>query len=598
MRAGASPAAPSVAMATPVAKGIATQVSRGIATPRPTKVIPWLRGRAMAHAIRAAVPLLAIRAAVGGAAVIQQRPIRSGPNNTSSELVGLVTETREEHLHRHGGGMRSCPRCRWYKLGPRWVASYGYLESCRAGPRERTVWISERPIRWGGTWALGCAICADAALRRSQQQSGAPGDVAKSGVRVRRRLGTHWARYEVRPLALQAEHVKQHAHYDLHKVAVAAFLRPDEPVRFAMQATLDDDRLLHGAVPQPADWLRAWRAARTPQSWQAAAKAAQTEHFAHQVRPRAVQPRTIQSMALIQREVIRERKRSWIRECSSISLRFDDRNGYKLVRFQCDAPASARLEILARRGILGCVDCLRAVTLTDLAEDYAERTSREVVRLVRLFCTPLSDVVDEGLCDKFLKSVKAIVADGALQKTGLLCKLRAMLNVVLVLRDPCHMIRIAVQEPLIRTGNFEKQHRRLFQDKHALIKDLQNSRLWQGRLEHCQRHIVRMDGCQGGRVKHIMRHFCFAPQRFESFADPRRKYACTLVAVALMLADMAGDMRLKPEQRARAEESLEDMTPRHILEAGLSGDFGEVAMRCQALCSMLVSQHAHACGRV
>ena len=141
------------------------------------------------------------------------------------------------------------------------------------------------------------------------------------------------------------------------------------------------------------------------------------------------------------------------------------------------------------------------------------------------------------------------------------------------------MIRIARKEPLIRTGRFETQHKRLFEDRHALIKDIQYSDLWQARLEECQRLVVRTDGSQGGGVKHIMRHLSYAPQRFESWADPRRKYACCLNAIALILADIASDTRLPAPQRERAEACLDAMTPQDILEAGIAADFGEISMR-------------------
>ena len=59
----------------------------------------------------------------------------------------------------------------------------------------------------------------------------------------------------------------------------------------------------------------------------------------------------------------------------------------------------------------------------------------------------------------------------ALQKTAHFLKLQAMPNVVLVLRDPAHVIRIACKEPLQRTGRFEEHYKRLFGDRHALLKD-------------------------------------------------------------------------------------------------------------------------------
>jgi hypothetical protein len=77
--------------------------------------------------------------------------------------------------------------------------------------------------------------------------------------------------YAVRPRDLQASHVWQHQHTDVHKIAERAFFLPDSPVQIQLQASASDDRLLNGSVPQPADWLRAWKAVRCPRSWRAAA---------------------------------------------------------------------------------------------------------------------------------------------------------------------------------------------------------------------------------------------------------------------------------------------------------------------------------------
>ena len=83
---------------------------------------------------------------------------------------------------------------------------------------------------------------------------------------------------------LQAEHVKQHACSDNHKLAEQAWLRPDEPVCLALQASYSDDRFLAGVVPQPADWLRSWRWTREGDSWASAERHAQTEQWVDQLR--------------------------------------------------------------------------------------------------------------------------------------------------------------------------------------------------------------------------------------------------------------------------------------------------------------------------
>ncbi len=542
----------------------------------------------------------------------------SPATDTIEDLVGPVTETKADHLQRHGGGLRSCPRCRWYVHGEKWARTHGRIRDLRAGPRDFT-WLSERPERWGGAWAVGCAICAASVARVEPNAQAGSSSASKGPEQTLRRLGSRWARYDVRARALQAEHVRQHKDYDLHKIATQAWLTPDEPVSLRLQASLEDDQLLAGSVPQVEDWLRSWRAASTPQSWAAAAQHLQTEHCIRKTRDRAVGARPLEQMARVMRETIREKKRSAIRQCSSISLGFDDRAGYKLVRFRCDVgqntvtspqpPSLAASQGLAAasalagsqgsasssslaasqgssdgspyacKGILGCLQCLHGSSLEDFADDYAERTVRELLGLLKRFSTPLGDSCDEALYQKFLSSVRMIVADGALQKVACLLRQDHMPNVVLVLRDPAHFIRIACKEPLIRTGRFEQQHARLFGNRKALLKSIQFSDGLKARLEECQRLVVQKRGSQGGDVRHIMRHFSFAPQRFESFADPRRKYACCLHAIALLLADVAGDKRRALEERRRAEEALEAMTAQDILETGLAGDFGELCIR-------------------
>ena len=175
---------------------------------------------------------------------------------------------------------------------------------------------------------MGCKTCADSVAR----MTAGPG--CSAGSHPPRRLGTAWARFEVRAQALQSEHIRQHQEYDVHRVAVLAWLRPDAPVNLALQESLSDDRLLAGSVPQPDDWLRAWRAARTPHSWRAAAEGLKTEHFIRQTRDRSRQPRALEQMATIMQEAIRQAKRTQLRTSPAISLSFDDRAGYKLVRFR------------------------------------------------------------------------------------------------------------------------------------------------------------------------------------------------------------------------------------------------------------------------
>ena len=244
--------------------------------------------------------------------------------------VGPCTETREEHLKRHDGGRKTCPRCRYYLFGDAWTATYGSFAS---QSRDKTVWLDERPARRGGCWALGCSVCAQFELQRAstpcQQRASTPSEAgqteAPKPVARRRRSygvrgGTKFARHEVCHAAMGASRVRDHAQSEIHKLAVAAHRQPDKPVRILLQTTVDDEQLLAGAVPQPADWLRAWRVCMDPVSWAIAAHLAGTEHYIAQIRERSVKPRAIQSMVRCMTEALRIRKRKWLEEAKWMLL--------------------------------------------------------------------------------------------------------------------------------------------------------------------------------------------------------------------------------------------------------------------------------------
>ena len=285
--------------------------------------------------------------------------------------------------------MRSCPRCRYYRFAS-WAATHGSFES-KTGPRQRTFWLAERPSRWGGAWGLGCAICAGFQGRVATNRAGAveePARASTPGKRARARCGTKWARYEVRSAHLQSEHIFQHTLTDAHKIAVMAHTAPDCPVVVSLQRTFEDDQLLSGAVPQPEDWLRAWRGCMDPSSWEQVGHHAQTEHFIAQIRHRPVQGRSFQAMAACMIEVLRERKRQWLRDAAVLFFGFDDKNGRKLLCFKADTPTAVGkstadptvLPYGARMGIVGCLPVGRSSTPEDYERDYAERTCEDVLQ--------------------------------------------------------------------------------------------------------------------------------------------------------------------------------------------------------------------------
>ena len=57
----------------------------------------------------------------------------------------------------------------------------------------------------------------------------------------------------------------------------------------------------------------------------------------------------------------------------------------------------------------------------------------------------------------------------------------------------------------------------LFDKENALLKDIRFSDLWAAKLEVPQQRILDERGFLGADVRGVIRTFCFAPQRFQSF---------------------------------------------------------------------------------
>ena len=132
------------------------------------------------------------------------------------------------------------------------------------------------------------------------------------------RLLAKWSRHEVRHAHWQSEHIRVHAFSQAHKLAEARFFAPEAPFAVLLQKTVEDEELLQGAVPQLEDKLRVWRACREPQSWLAAENAQRIERYISQLRASHAKRRDVQSMALIEQEVTREKKRNCIRSMSCV----------------------------------------------------------------------------------------------------------------------------------------------------------------------------------------------------------------------------------------------------------------------------------------
>ena len=135
-------------------------------------------------------------------------PERTRPRRTEARrhdpdlhaLVGPASESAEAHEARHPkyGHHQTCPRCRFYKIGPAWVSGYGTMPAAGHGP-DRVQWIADRPSHWGGPWALGCTICAHAmAQQQADASSGASTPPLGAALCQRRRGGAVLTRLAAR----------------------------------------------------------------------------------------------------------------------------------------------------------------------------------------------------------------------------------------------------------------------------------------------------------------------------------------------------------------------------------------------------------------
>ena len=271
--------------------------------------------------------------------------------------------------------------------------------------------------------------------------------------------------------------------------------------------------------------------------------------------------------------------------------------GYRAIRFRCDTlsepdgkevsgglpPAQSGGMSPAKRPCVVYEDGVLAILHTGakpdeqisvLDADYSERMADSVIgAFTRLFT--IDGMVARAELAQVLAKVHTFLGDGAssLQKAGVLLRAGPLPSLNLLLRDPVHALRTSTTEPLKISANFQEFWEDIFNKRHALVPDIQNSVAWQRRLVLAQQHVIEVTGKQGGGITCALRHLSFAKQRFDSATGPARKCCCMLSAIVILLVVVAGDSRLASDQRGRAQALLDHMTPRRITTAGLFADY-------------------------
>ena len=440
-------------------------------------------------------------------AVLQRRvPAKSGEEFGGESLQGRSDAPKGFGLRWprcHDKFVPSCARCRWQKLGARWQSLYGTFSQKQGTCARQITWLTEAPCRTSRKWGIGCAVCAELQWRLMSSTEQAP--------RQARTWSTKWARHEICGVSqMQASAILQHSRTAVHKIALMAHLRPERPVsewisvHTATEAT--DRELLQGAVPQVRNWLLAWRCLQNPCSWSAASAIQATSLFA--TSGRGASRKALRSMTTIMAEVVREQKRMHLKQAESVSISVDDRGEFRLVRYRCsfkpgtcdgtgwhresEAMRSATGDY-AREGVLALLrkhDNSSGMSLVDVDEDYSYEMKESIVRAVRRLFTPLHGVCDETEVQRFMCKVNTYVADGAssAQKAGAVMQAQGggFPFLYLVLRDAAHQLRISTMGPLKYHTDFEAFWNRIFDERHALAPDLQNSSVWKEFLELAQ----------------------------------------------------------------------------------------------------------------
>jgi len=154
----------------------------------------------------------------------------------------------------------------------------------------------------------------------------------------------------------------------------------------------------------------------------------------------------------------------------------------------------------------------------------------------------------------------------------------------LVVEDPAHGLRIATVKPLQLESYVGEIQEELFNKRHALIPDIQNSGKWREILRGIRTSVLRMPGLQrDGALKVVLHHLAYAKVRMDSTADPLAKLCLMLMPVAFLLSFISADERCNSAQRDRARQLLSKCQPKLLIGAGVSADWGLICIACLRL---------------
>ena len=116
-------------------------------------------------------------------------------------------------------------------------------------------------------------------------------------------------------------------------------------------------------------------------------------------------------------------------------------------------------------------------SLAEVNEDNSEKEAKRFEACLTEFCSPLRGTFDEELYRHICTNVRVMAADGSVAERRALQRIiqRTCVNVCMLIRDMAHAARIAAKGPMHGDEEFEAVWEELFNKKHALVPDIQNS---------------------------------------------------------------------------------------------------------------------------
>ena len=335
--------------------------------------------------------------------------------------TGSVFESDLEHLQRHrkSGQAGSCLRCQ-FLCSPRALQRAASLP-CKAGGF--ATWLEPRPAHEGGSWALGCRICAwyqHAHGGKGQPLAASGGGAQRKHKRklvkdpmMRKRPQPRFSKFANFTFRLfdkrTLEQIRQHGRSSGHERAHNALLQKEsgcelrvvpEAARFPGPGVI-----FKGRVPKPKDWLDCFVETSLDIAWKKQAKVRTQKHSAGEAQSNNEPPETVESLrkmrrkqAKIMAEVVRQKHRQILRQAKFCTLALDEWKGRKLVHFRCDYHEAPWYH----QGTMGFFKTV-AKTSEEGAEDHAKRAVIHMDELLTRFCTPLRKASLGTECDNELK---------------------------------------------------------------------------------------------------------------------------------------------------------------------------------------------------